>query len=301
MGVARSLRRLSGIGLLAGLLAAQEPPRGEEPPVLEYSGKPIVLPFHCTQDDIQWAGLSCSAEDPCPVYLELTAVEAVGNKLFTAGNIHSETITLYSVLLGSDDGGHAWREAHARIRGAGLDRIQFADFADGWASGESLFPLPQDPFLLITSDGGKTWRQQAVFSEPRPGSIQQMWFGSKSEGSLVIDRGPGTGEERYELYESPDGGESWNIKQATNQPIRLKDTAGPALWRVQPEGKTQSFRIEHQEGSRWTAASAFAVNLNACTPPPPESPSPPDASPAAPPDSQPEPARAPVPGRRAPR
>ncbi len=215
---------------------------------------------------MQWAGLSCSADEPCPIFLELTSVEAIGNKLFATGNIHSQTVTLYSVLLGSDDTGATWREAYRRIRGAGLDRVQFADFENGWISGESLSPLPQDPFLLITADGGKTWRQHSLFSEPRVGSIQQIVFKSKTEGSLVFDRGAGTGEERYELYESHDAGETWNIQEATNRQIRLKDADIPASWRVQADGKSQSFRIQHQNANRWTDAGAFAINLPSCVP-----------------------------------
>jgi photosystem II stability/assembly factor-like uncharacterized protein len=224
----------------------------------------MLVPFHCTEDDMQWAGLSCPADEPCPIYLELTAVEAVGNKLFTAGNIHSQTVTLYSVLLGSDDSGRSFREAHPRIQGAGLDHIQFTDFANGWVTGEALSPLPQDPFLLITSDGGKTWRQRPLFMEPRVGVIQQIWFNSRNEGNLVFDRGPGTGEERYELYQSPDGGESWNILEANKQPLHLKNSAPPATWRIQAEAKSQSFRLEHEEGGRWTASASFSVNLGAC-------------------------------------
>src|SRR5579872_434116 len=95
-------RQAIGIMLVAATLAAQEPA------VLENLGKPILLPFRCTQEDIQSAGLSCSAEEPCPMYLELTAVEAIGDKLFATGNIHSTTATLYSLLLGSDDAGRTW-------------------------------------------------------------------------------------------------------------------------------------------------------------------------------------------------
>jgi hypothetical protein len=276
--------RVAGtVTLLAGLLGAQDRP---EPPPLENTGKPILLPFQCTDDDIQWAGLSCSAEEPCPVYLELTAVEAIGTKLFTAGNIHAQTITLYAVLLGSDDSGHSWREVHQRIRGAGLDRLQFADFENGWASGEALSPLPQDPFLLLTSDGGKTWRQHAIFSESRVGTVPQIWFASKKEGALVFDHGAGAGNERYERYESNDAGETWNIKEARSQPIRLNYSAAPALWRVQADGKTQSFRIEHQEGTRWTPAASFAVNLGACAPAQFEPKPPPEVAPEAPADRE---------------
>ena len=250
------------------------------------------VPFRCTEDDMRWAGMSCTQQEPCPVYLELTAVEAVGNQLFAAGNIHAQTITLYSVLLGSADSGKTWREPHERIRGAGLDRIQFADFENGWTSGEALSPLPQDPFLLITSDGGKTWRQHAIFSESRVGSIQQFFFNSKNDGSLVIDRGRGSDGERYELYESPNAGETWMVKEASNQPIRLKAIpASPAAWRVQADGPTQSFRIEHQQGARWVLAAAFAVNVGACAPLPSESEGPP--APASPDRPSPQPPSAP--------
>lgn len=247
------------IGLASGLF-----PQEEAPP-LQNTGKPILVPFRCTEEDILLAGLSCPAEEPCPIYLELTAIDAAGNKLITAGNIHSQTVTLYSVLLGSDDSGLNWREIHPRIRGASFDHIQFTDLANGWVSGEALSPLPQDPFLLLTSDGGRTWRQRPLFAESRVGQIRQIWFTSKNDGSLVFDRGGGTGEERYELYQSHDAGDSWSIVEANKQPIRLKNAAPPAAtWRVQAEAKSQSFRLEHEEAGRWSAAASFAVNLGVC-------------------------------------
>src|SRR5438477_10888462 len=73
------------------------------PPVLENTGKPMLAPFQCSEEDIRSAGLACSEEDPCQVYLELAALLAAGNRIFAAGNIHAESATLYSILLGSDD------------------------------------------------------------------------------------------------------------------------------------------------------------------------------------------------------
>src|SRR5579862_5651836 len=160
----------------------------QELPVLENTGKPIQIPFLCTDQDMQWAGLSCTDLEPCPVYFELAAVEPLGDKIFAAGNFHTDTVTLYSVLLGSGDAGKTWSEVHPRMQGAGLDHIQFADLLNGWISGESLFPLPADPFLLTTGDGGKTWRQQPLFSEPHPGSIQQFYFSSKTLGNVIVDQ-----------------------------------------------------------------------------------------------------------------
>jgi hypothetical protein len=235
---------------------------------------------------MQWAGMSCSEEEPCPVYFELTAAEPIGDKIFVAGNIHSTTVTLFSVLLGSEDGGKTWREIHERIRGAGLDHIQFADFANGWTSGEALSPLPQDPFLLITTDGGKTWRQQPIFSEAQPGSIQQFFFSSKNNGSLIVDRGEGS-DERYALYESPNGGVSWLVKQVGNKPLRLPRGPEPETnWRIQADRATQAFRIDHRQGERWTPSASFAVGVGVCRPTPLESKPPeeplPSAAPPAP-------------------
>src|SRR5437763_1187757 len=212
--------RLSALALMWGMAFAQEGPPAKPapeapvpPPVLENNGKPLLLPFHCSEEDIQLSGLTCSEEDPCPIYLELSAVESVGNRIFAVGNLHSPAVTIFSALIASDDAGHTWREAHERIRSAGLDRIQFLDGEIGWIAGERLSPLPQDPFLLLTSDGGKTWRQRSIFDEAaenRLGTIQQFFFAAKDSGSLIIDRGQGAEGDRYELYESPDGGESWN-------------------------------------------------------------------------------------------
>ncbi|MBZ5729360.1 MAG: hypothetical protein LAP87_30845 [Acidobacteriia bacterium] len=248
----------------AGLVPA--PP----PVVLENTGPPMVLPFHCTADDIQWAGLSCLEDEPCAVYLELSAVEPAGGRIFAAGNIHTAAVTLYSVLLASEDEGRTWREVHERIRGTGLDHLQFLDAATGWASGVTLSPLPQDPFLVFTADGGKTWKRQDIFgdsAENHFGSIQQFYFSAKESGSLIVDRGQGSDGDRYALYESPNAGETWMIKQESTKPLRLKrPPAAPAEWRVRADGPTQSFRIERRQGERWTLVAAFAVKLAPCKP-----------------------------------
>jgi len=237
----------------------------------------MLLPFQCTGDDMQWAGLSCTEDQPCPVYLELAATASSGGKIFAAGNIHSDTITLYSVLLGSADGGKTWQEAHRRMRGAGLDYLQFSGSEKGWAGGESLSPLPQDPFLLITSDGGETWAERAIFDENRIGSIQRLWFRSKTEGELIFDRGEGSTRGRYELYETPNGGETWMMREESDKPIRVASApdSDPG-WRVRADGPTKSFRLESRQGSQWRPVAAFAVNIGACKPPPVSEAAPPD-------------------------
>ena len=54
------------------------------------------------------------------------------------GNIHSDAVTLYSVLLGSEDAGATWQEIHPRIRLSGLDHLQFMDADTGWARAGSI-------------------------------------------------------------------------------------------------------------------------------------------------------------------
>jgi photosystem II stability/assembly factor-like uncharacterized protein len=267
------MRELALLLLACGALWAQDPPPATATPVvpaapavLVNAGKPMLVPFRCTEEDIHSAGLTCSEQDPCPVYLELAAVESTGIRIFATGNIHTSSATLYSILLGTEDNGQTWREVHERVSGAGLDHLQFADVETGWTSGLSFAPLPQDPFLLMTTDGGKTWRARAIFDEPRFGSIQQFFFDDKKGGSLVIDHGPGSADDRYELFETNDGGETWNIRENSVKTIRIKRapvTPNPD-WRVRADGTTKSFHLEHRQGQKWTSLAAFSVNLGAC-------------------------------------
>src|ERR1035438_2170067 len=278
------MRKLGSLLLVCGAVWAQEPPPTAAPPVvqvvvpavvpaapvvLENTGKPMVALFHCTEEDIHSAGLTCSEQDPCPVYLELAAVESTGIRIFAAGNIHTASATLYTILLGSEDNGQTWREVHERVRGAGLDHIQFADVETGWASGLSFAPLPDDPFLLLTTDGGKTWRAHPIFNEPRFGSIQQFFFEDKKSGSLVIDHGPGARRDRYELFETNDGGETWNIRETNVKAIRIKraPVTPNADWRVRVDGPSKSFHLEHRQGEKWDTLAAFTGNLGGCKPP----------------------------------
>jgi hypothetical protein len=261
---------------VAALRAQETPPSAPAPaspalpPVLENNGKPIGLPFACSAEDVQSAGLTCSEEDPCPVYLELTSVESAGSRIFVTGNLHTQTVTLFSTLLGSEDAGHTWRELHERIRAASLDRIQFFDPETGWTSGETLSPLSQDPFLLRTSDGGRTWRQHLVFDESAEnhlGTIQQFAFTARDAGSLIVDRGQGSDGDRYELYESPDGGQSWGIRESSSKQLRLKQAARVnSDWRIRADRQSAAFQLERRQGPGWAAVASFLVRIGSCKP-----------------------------------
>ncbi len=231
------------------------------------TGKPMTIPFHCTDEDIAQGGLTCSEEAPCPVYVELTAVGVLGAKIFVTGNLHTDSAPLYSLLMESDDGGETWIEPIARMNGAGLDLIQFPDFEHGWISGEMLLPFARDPFFLRTSDGAKTWRRQAIFEDGTAGSIQAFWFQGANTGSLVLDKGI-NGSARYELYESPTGGDTWTVRESSDKPIRIRSMPPPGTgaWRVRANAKSHAFDIEKAAGEGWKPLASFLISAGACKP-----------------------------------
>ena len=105
----------------------------------------VPVPFACTADDLEHFGLNCSAEQPCPIYADWNSVEAIGGRVFLTGNLHTESVTLYSVLFASEDSGITWKEVFERVKSGNLDQIQFVDFQNGWISGGLMTTLPRDP------------------------------------------------------------------------------------------------------------------------------------------------------------
>lgn len=273
--------------LLLGTLAL-----GQEPKPMEYTGKPLRLEFACTAEDLHVSGLTCANDERCPLYLELVNLERVGTRIFITGNIHTESATFRSVLLGSTDDGRTWTEPFERIPGAGLDQVQFIDFENGWISGQLLTSPARDPFFLLTTDGGRTWRRRPIFSEPKPGSIEYFWFDTRSSGVLLIDRLQ-TDENgaRHALYETMTGGDTWAIRQVSGTPIPLKRKGGGPNpdWRVRADGPTKSYRIEHRVESSWRAVAAFQVSMGECRAPEPKQSDAPPPETAQPPAEEPPP------------
>lgn len=245
------------------------------------AAEPFRPSYQCTEEDLQFAGMTCSEAEPCPVYLEISHVYPLGRKLFASGNIHSTQVTLFSILLASDDGGATWREGVERTRGAELDRIQFTNFDTGWITGQRVTPLPGDPFLLLTTDGGKSWRKQEIFPEGSTGSIQKIWFQSPRAGTLVIDRGASDGEQmRYSRYETMTGGTSWMIRESAEKPLDLpaaNNSTEEENWRARGDTAAKRLVIERKSDSGWTPISQLALELAQCKgeltplPPPPSS------------------------------
>ena len=236
---------------------------GQTPPApLENTGKPMRVPAVCAADDLQTLGVICSQDDPCPLYVELNAVESVGARLFIAGNIHTPTATLSSLLLSSADSAKTWIEVHPRIHYSSLEQIQFIDFANGWISGALLQTLPRDPFFLVTTDGGKTWRERPLFEDTHPGSIETFWFESGKSGTVLLTPDAG----KYEMYETMTGGESWAVKQIASKPLKLPQARAAAEngWRLRPNAKSHSYDVEMKEGNGWQRVASFLVEIGTC-------------------------------------
>jgi hypothetical protein len=235
-------------------------------PLLLAAQNATHLEYTCPAADVDKFGLTCSEDEPCDVFLELVSAEGVGSTIFAAGNLHTVTTTLYGVLLTSGDGGKTWTEPNPRIEGAALDQVQFPDFQHGWVSGVMEEPLARDPFFLVTTDGGKTWRSRPVFSETHYGSIQQFWFDSAKTGQLVLERSQGSASV-YETYETVNGGDTWTIKEAGAKSPKLAKAPAreSATWRIRTDAASKTNRIERRtsEGG-WENVSSFPVRAGLC-------------------------------------
>ena len=226
---------------------------------------PYKIPYTCTDEDMDAFGLTCSAKDPCPVYAELSAVESLSGRLFVTGNLHTVSATLYGLLLESDDGGKTWAEPLKRERWTAYELMQFADLEHGWVSGVVERPLPTDPFLLLTSDAGKTWRPRPLFEESRFGSIQQLWFDTAKSGELVLDRSQGN-TQSYERYESESGGESWELKETASKPMKLAKAKvqGNPTWRLRADSATKTYHLEQRTTQGFTTNATFEIHVADC-------------------------------------
>jgi hypothetical protein len=250
---------------LSGLLSVALHAAAADPVTLTNTGEPMRVAYQCTDDDMQFAGMFCSETEPCAIYLELTAVTVNARKILISGNLHTNSATLYSILLESDDAGATWKEPTARIRGSALDQLQFLDPVHAWAAGETQYPLARDPFFLISTDGGFSWRKRDVTDDGGPGSVQAFSFDSADHGELVVDAGNTSESGRYVAFESHTGGESWTMQSTTKQLPRIKAPAADPAWRLQPSKDEKAWQIEKREGTQWTPAASFLIEAASCS------------------------------------
>jgi hypothetical protein len=234
--------------------------------ILNSEGDSVKANYSCNDEDLQWAGMACSEDDPCPIYLELSSIAASGRTIFVSGDFHSTSATLSSLLIMSDDGGVTWKESGTRVRGAAIDQLQFRDAQHGWAAGETQYPLSRDPFFLITSDGGQSWRQKPIGEEGTPGAIQRFWFDSPDHGELVVDAGKTSEGGRYQSYETRTGGDNWEIRGKTDQipAMRGMPPADNSDYRVRTTKDGKSYQIEKRAGEQFQPVAKFLIDVATC-------------------------------------
>lgn len=266
-------------------LATPPPPATPGPTPLEFTGKPLAVPFACTEEVLQTVGLSCPEAEPCPIFVELAAMDSTGGRLTITGNIHSSATTFSSLMLMSEDGGKTWTEPVERMSQTVLEGVQFVDAMTGWAGGQLLTTLPRDPFFLVTTDGAKTWRKRPLSDESRVAAIDSFFFESRTDGGLLVDRTRGgMPNAKYELYETKTGGDTWMLREVSGKPLKLRKTATPVLpeFRLRTDAPSKTHRVERRQGQRWTTLASFLVRLPDCQihdkelAPPPELPSDPE-------------------------
>lgn len=236
---------------------------------LPAAAQTVKLSVVCADEEIREFGLVCDEDEPCPVYLEIAGVEPVGARLFAVGNLHTGTATLWSVLLMSEDGGKTWTEPYPRQKSVAFDMVQFVDFENGWVSGHQAGSLARDPFLLRTVDAGRTWRKFPLYRDSPVAFIEQFWFETKDQGTLIVQR-RGAGVGRYQRLETRDGGAAWAMREAAEDPIEGKRARGAvsmnADWRVRADAKANQLRIEKREARQWRAVAAFPLVAGKCEP-----------------------------------
>jgi hypothetical protein len=229
--------------------------------------EPFKVAYDCGEEELQSVGLLCTEQEPCSILLEIASIAPVGRKLYLAGNIHATSGTLSSVLLGSDDGGLTWKEPAKRTRMAGLGQMQFYDLEHGWAVGELQYPFPHDPFFLLTSDGGASWRNRPLTEDGGPGAITKFWFDSAKHGEMILDAGKSSPSGRYVAYESETGGESWMIRSTSDQLPKI--SRAPAIldnenFRVRADSKSKNYEVQKRIGEKWETVSTLAIEIASC-------------------------------------
>ena len=282
--------------LLSGALCAQQPAvppqaavAAPASPAMVYRQRPLRVPVSCRAADFEASGVDCTEDEPCRVFLELTAVDVAGPKVVLTGNLHTSSTTISSLALLSEDSGTTWREPIKREPATGFEGVQLLDAQTGWVAAQPQAQFAADPYFLATSDGGNSWRKMPVWAEEgRAGLIQQFQFDGKNHGFVLIDRSQSaSGADKYQLYETMTGASSWMLRGVSDKPI--KPTWQPRRssgWRLRVDEKAATYELERQVGGLWQRMANFRTELGVCKSLESDSP-PPIAPPDAPRDAPP--------------
>jgi hypothetical protein len=243
------------VAVLLSPLAAQE-----APPLVN-SGQPLRVPFACDRERFEEQGHVCLEDEPCVVYTEITAVRAEGSRYLVAGNFHTQSATMASLLLLSEDGGATWTEPYARVKMGSLEQVHFANAETGWISGHIIQSLSRDPFFLVTKDGGKTWRRRPIYSEPTIATLEGFRFDGAQNGEAVL-----FSEGHSQRWLTRNGGDTWQVSETSERRMTPPPPpeADPA-WRSRSDAKLKAHVLERRDGTRFIPVASFLIESARCS------------------------------------
>jgi hypothetical protein len=120
--------------------------------------------------------------------------------------------------------------------------------------------------LLITSDGGATWRRKEIADDSMPGEVMRCWFDTPEHGELIVDGGRSAEGGRYQMYESHTGGDSWNVVSKTSDAPKLRRTPGliDPNYRISADSRTKTYVLEKRNGDEWSRIASFEIQVATC-------------------------------------
>jgi hypothetical protein len=254
------------------VLGQEEEPEGPPEGTTIYQGPVVSLQTACDIDRLEYAGIRCSEDRPCELFLELVSVVSEGDWMVLAGEIHTADATYESVVLSSKDGGLTWTESADRIAAGGIESISIVDAQTAFVAGQQGDTATGEmPFLLVTDDGGVSWETRMVETggEKVEGLVVAFQADTTSHGYLTLEQLAATGD-AYRLYETYNGGRSWSIRQiSADQP----QIPGPRLaiksenWSVRPDSDSGEFIVAKRSSSAasgWADQGRFAGTAGSC-------------------------------------
>ena len=139
-----------------------------------------------------------------------------GNKLLAVDFVDASigwAVGQSGSIIHTADGGATWV---GQISGTSwnLTDVSFADADNGWAIGRTeltpgTFDMQTSRLLLHTSDGGATWRRQALPGSQWPYLPKDVCFVDAQNGWILGDSG---GYDNYILH-TTDGGHTWEFQR----------------------------------------------------------------------------------------
>src|SRR5688572_8301691 len=125
-------------------------------------------------------------------------------------------------------------------------RIFFLDTDHAWVQKPEFENFPNGGFLSRTEDGGLTWR---TFSTPF--SYGDLRFLDDENGWMLADLGAAAGSNAVAVYQTTDGGLSWNLKY-------INDPNHPDAGNSLPLGGIKSGIIPINMQTAWVGGVTYA-------------------------------------------